>query len=139
MRKVILRIDDLVVAICNSPLYIEGVNNANGVTAMNINEHQTANYLVALALKRGYTVGVFDGEELTVDKSTEQATIMQALGTTDADTLVVRSSQAPFQTVASFLLVYGNGAGDLIADYSGRDEADELFASVVNFADALEV
>lgn len=105
---------------------------------MNINEHQTANYLVALALKRGYTVGVFDGEELVVDKSTEHATIMSALGSTDADTIVMRSAQAPFQTLGSFLLVYGNSAGELIADYSGRDEADEIFEAVAKFGEALE-
>lgn len=106
---------------------------------MNSNEHQTAKYLVALALKSGYTCSVFDGEELTLERSVEQATIMQALGTTDSDQLIIRSAVAPFQTLGRLLLVWGNGSADLLADWSDNDETERLAVATAAFGEALEV
>lgn len=88
-----------------------------------IEEHAVTARLVDLLLARGNPVSVWDSEEETVTDSMDREEILQALATTDQDTV---SSGG-----LSYLLIWGQGGEELISDYSYprdlRDEADQIF------------
>ena len=90
-------------------------------------EKAQAETLVSLLLERDYTVSVNDGEEWTVKKSADRGVILEAMGSTDSDTLRARSADGQF--VADFVLIYGNGPGELIADHTANDAAESLWAA----------
>ena len=56
-------------------------------------EHKIVRRVVKDAIKAGYTVSVFDGEEWTVKRSTEFKTINDALFSTDEDTIRIRDAE----------------------------------------------
>ena len=88
-----------------------------------IEEHAVAARLVDLLLARGKPVSVWDSEEETVTDSVDREEILQALATTDEDTVSAGG--------LSYLLTWGQGGEELISDYSYprdlRDEADKIF------------
>jgi|WetSurMetagenome_2_1015567.scaffolds.fasta_scaffold576077_2 hypothetical protein len=88
--------------------------------------------LVKAGLAAGYTVGVNDGEEWTVRHSRNRAEIMEALFSTDADTIRFRNPNATPHApkVADFDLIYGNSGYDVISDYTANDEAEALIAAI---------
>jgi hypothetical protein len=90
-------------------------------------EGRIAESLVAAALAAGYTVSVYDSEEWTVKRSSDAATIIAALFSTDEDQLVMRDSER--RKVAWFQLTYGNDGFDVIGDYSANDAAESLYAA----------
>lgn len=69
--------------------------------------------LVTDLLAAGYPLSVNDGEEVTVSKSTDAATIFAALSSTDMDLLIVHSVGRANRWVS---LVWGNDC-DVISDY----------------------
>ena len=60
------------------------------------------------------TISVWDGEDWALKRSRDTDAILEALGSTDADTVRVLRSGKP---AGSFWLIYGNGPGELIADH----------------------
>jgi hypothetical protein len=93
--------------------------------------------LVGEALKRGFTVSVFDSEEWTVKKSSDKAEIVDALFTTDMDTLCLRRPDG--SRIGSVLLVYGNDGPDVVSDYTCAPEIEEIMDTVITpLADRLE-
>ena len=94
-------------------------------------EARVARKLVKLALKNLYKVSVNDGEETTVRRSTNEKEIIDALATTDHDTVIIHEPLTG-QRIGSFLLIYGNAedGSELIADYTDNKDCDALFRLV---------
>jgi hypothetical protein len=88
-----------------------------------IEEHAVAAKLVDLLLARGKPVSVWDSEEETVTDSMDREEILQALATTDQDTICSGGF--------CYLFIWGQGSAELISDYSYprdlREEADTIF------------
>lgn len=82
--------------------------------------------LVRNAIAKGYLVSVHDGEEWACKRSTDLATIMDALGNTDEDTIQLRCTDGT--KVGSIYLVWGNAedGSELVADYTDNDAIGEL-------------
>lgn len=98
---------------------------------------QIVKTLVGEALKRNFTVSVFDSEEWTVKKSSDKAEIMDAIFTTDMDTLALH--RADGTRVGNVLLVYGNDGPDVVSDYTCAPEIEEIMDTVITpLADRLE-
>lgn len=76
--------------------------------------------LIREALAAGYTLSVFDGEETTVEESTDSQVVFDALATTDYDVLTLHR---PDGTSGTISLVYGNEPGVVISDYNVSLEA----------------
>ena len=100
-----------------------------------LGERRTATRLVAAALAAGYTVSVYDGEEYTVKRSRESKKILEALASTEMDTLVIRDSAG--ERVGSLVLIWGNDetGEELIADHTDNPEIEAL-ANAANRATA---
>ncbi len=95
-----------------------------------MNHHETteARALIACLLSRpGCSLSVHDGEETTVKASKDPAAVLAALGTTEADTL---SAHAGPLGLGSFVLIYGNGPGELIADHSDNQFCESAWHHV---------
>lgn len=94
-------------------------------------ERRIAKKLIDELLRRGYSISVFDSEEFTLKRSTSRADIINALATTDSDTLRVRDSDG--ELIGHFILIWGNGE-DLISDFSAKSETFDLMDSLFDFA-----
>ena len=99
---------------------------------MNRYEQAEARALIAYLLDAGCALSVHDGEETTIKASTDAAVILAALCTTEADTLT--AWHPGWARWPSFLLIYGNGPGELIADHSDSPEADAAWRHVQDTA-----
>jgi hypothetical protein len=72
---------------------------------------------VKTALRYGYAISVFDGEETTVKRSMDVNVIMKAIMTTDEDFLeLFRLNESP-KRQGWVRLIYGNSGYDVINDY----------------------
>jgi hypothetical protein len=87
-------------------------------------ERTEAHWIVNAILGAGHSISVNDGEEWVCKRSTDAAIILASMGSTDNDTLRVRDSDGA--VVANFWIVYGNGPGELISDYSVNSFSDAL-------------
>lgn len=94
---------------------------------MNAQETREACALIAYLIDAGCALSVHDGEETTVRYSTDRDAVLDALATTDADTL---TAHFPDGSPVAFWLIYGNGPGELIADHSDSLEADAAWRYV---------
>lgn len=80
-------------------------------------ERKVIKALVDESLKAGYLISVYDGEEMVVKKSDQADAIMNAIMSTDEDTLLYYK---PGQNTRSgwVKLIYGNDGYDVISDYT---------------------
>lgn len=78
--------------------------------------------------KRGFNLGVWDGEETTVKDHDGEDAIMKALRTTDMDRLLI---YAEGQRIGSVLLVWGNGR-DVISDWVDRPCITNVMDPIIN-------
>jgi hypothetical protein len=86
-------------------------------------------------LDAGYKLSVFDGEEVTLKRSTDAEAIFKALRTTDDDYLFVhRGEEKPRCGWVRF--VYGNDGYDVISDYTVNLE--DVLSPVNDYAGTLE-
>lgn len=100
-------------------------------------EQQIAAGLVEELLSHGYALGVNDGEETTVKRSTSAAAVLAAMGTTDEDYLLLwRPGNRNGDCDGWVRLVYGNGA-DLLSDWS-LAIPDEHFTKTSALCDRLD-
>jgi len=83
-------------------------------------EKRISQLLVDTLLKENL-ISVNDGEETTVEKSQDRKQILDALETTEADTLFVYRPNG--KRIGHFWLIWGNGR-DLISDYGYVKETD---------------
>lgn len=78
----------------------------------------SARAIVNALLERGCLISVHDGEERVVTKSDNASKILDTMGNTEADQLTVFNMAK--EKLGSFYLVYGNGPGELVADYTAN-------------------
>lgn len=83
---------------------------------MNGIEAQIAGRVVDGLLAAGYTVGVNDGEDTTVSRSTDRAEILGALETTGEDYILAYDAESG-RRIGWVWLVWGNEE-DLITDHT---------------------
>ena len=87
-------------------------------------------------LAAGYLLGVNDGEETTIIRSSSLTDIMRALSTTDEDYLLIfdparKASDGGAARVGYIYFVYGNSGYDVISDYSAKEELFERFREIL--------
>ena len=85
-------------------------------------ERNAARKVVKALLGAGYVVSINDGEETTVERSADKKELFAALWTTDEDYILAHDKETGKQ-VGWVYLVYGNGAEDLINDYTTNLES----------------
>ncbi len=85
--------------------------------------------LVDYALWDSGTVSLWDGEELSVDRSTDRMEILKNLAQTDMDQLEAYNEDGSMR--GWFLLIYNNGSEHepmvVISDYSANDWTDNVY------------
>ena len=93
-----------------------------------IGERRTIAALLAVALRKGYTVSVNDGEEWTVKHSTSSDEITAALATTGEDVLRFRDKDKVL--VGNAYLIYGNAAdgSELVYDHTDEPSMNTLIS-----------
>jgi hypothetical protein len=80
-------------------------------------EQKIARYAVKHLIEAGFALSVFDGEEVTVKRSTDVVAICNAMATTDEDYLWVHRAGEK-QRCGWLFFVYGNDGYDVISDYT---------------------
>lgn len=96
-------------------------------------ERRIVRAIVTAAVKAGHNVSVYDGEDWPLKRSGNVAEIMQAVMSTDEDTLHIRSAQDG--VIGDVYLVYGNDGWDVIADHTSSPEMDAILAPAMAIAD----
>ena len=96
-------------------------------------EMAKARRIVREALRTGYVVRLHDGEEWATEFTRSRSEVNAALRSTDEERLVIRSADGT-ERIGSVLLIWGNGAEDLVADYAAPN--DEAFARMEALLDA---
>lgn len=81
-----------------------------------IEEKRAAGRIIDRALAKGHLISVNDGEEWVVKNSTRRREIMDALQSTDADTLLIRNSAC--DRIGMIYLVWGNSPDEVVCDHS---------------------
>lgn len=85
--------------------------------------------LVGHLIAEGYALSVHDGEAFAVKRSRDARTVCAAMGSTDADRLVVRDEAG--ERVGSVLLIWENGC-DVLSDWSrAPGDAGEAFDALM--------
>jgi hypothetical protein len=87
-------------------------------------EKTAAGRIIDRALAKGYLISVNDGEEWVVKKSVKRKEIMDALQSTDADYLMIRTADGT--KVGSIYLVWGNSPEEVVCDHTDKPEIAEL-------------
>lgn len=80
-------------------------------------EKLIAREVIKTLLAAGKTLSVFDGEEVTLKRSTDQTAIEAAMFTTDEDYLLI-DGPSMSQNKGWVRFIYGNDGWDVINDYS---------------------
>lgn len=88
-------------------------------------ETRIINRLVEDILAAGYSIRVFDGEEVVLENARSFASILAAMRSSDEDILQLYRKDASL--VGFVHLIYGNGP-DVIADYSVNADTTQVIA-----------
>lgn len=99
-------------------------------------EQKVVKKIVESAIRLGYMVSVYDGEEYPVKRSVDKALILANIYQTDMDRLFFRLAKTGEQ-VGSVLLVYGNSASEVMADWSANDDTNAILADALAYCDKL--
>lgn len=99
-------------------------------------EKQIAKAIVQSALSAGLTVSVFDGEEWPLKRSTDKTKILDALFSTDSDSLRFRDAEG--EIVGFVSLIYGNDGYDVISDYTATERVESLLKPAIDLSAQLE-
>lgn len=99
---------------------------------MQPHDKKMAAALVDALLAKGCLVSVYDGEDWSCKHSNDRAVILDAMGNTDQDEMVVRYAGIK---LGWFLLMYGNAPGETINDYTAND----FCQSIVDHVEALNL
>lgn len=91
--------------------------------------------IVSNAIKLGYTVSVYDGEEWSVKRSDDKSAIMAAVYTTDMDRLTIRDKAG--ELIGTVALVYGNSASEVMSDWHDNELMDKVLAPALKYCDQL--
>lgn len=79
-------------------------------------------------IKLGYTVSVYDGEAWAVRNSSSVKEVIEAIQSTDEDSIKFNKMGADGKrvSVGTIYAVYGNSAGEVIADHSESVELETI-------------
>ena len=80
-------------------------------------ERSIVDRTVDVLLAAGYQLSVHDGEQVTVERSSDAEKIKAALMTTDEDNLLAYEKDAEGDHYSWVRFVYGNDGWDVISDY----------------------
>ena len=89
-----------------------------------------------VAIEAGYSVSLQDGEEWTVQRSTDVHGLVMAAQTTDMDRLRIRKRDDVGTVVGTILFVYGNSPCEVICDY--HTSLEELLKPVTEYCYSLD-
>src|SRR5579859_2222310 len=96
-------------------------------------ERRIASRLIRDGLAAGYTIGVYNGEEHVLKKSTSRKAILAAMFSVDDEHLIFYNKDG--LRVGWVWFVYGNDGWDVINDYTTSLES--VMSGVNQFADSL--
>jgi len=107
-------------------------------------ERSIARRVILDALRAGYTLSVFDGEEVTLKHSSKAKDILAAMMTTDIDHLLFHKADTGPVEPQGFgrisgvdsgwvMFVYGNDGWDVVSDYTTNLE--DVLKGANNLAD----
>lgn len=99
-------------------------------------ETKVVRKIVERAIRLGHMVSVYDGEEYPVKRSTNKALIMVNVYATDMDKLYFRNAKTG-ESVGCVLLVYGNSASEVMADWSDNEATNDILADAKEYCDKL--
>lgn len=85
------------------------------------------------ALSAGFSISVYDGEETTIRKSRDKAEIVDAMSSTDTDTLTFHNADG--KAIGKVFLVWGNDH-DLISDNTDNEATNALLAGALKLSEA---
>lgn len=91
---------------------------------MTNSERQTVEKTIAALLAAGYCLSVNDGEETTIKRSTDPATIIAAMHTTDEDYLLVHAHLNYVENFGWVRFVWGNEDWVAINDHTTNLEVE---------------
>lgn len=94
-------------------------------------EERIIRTFVREALKKGYMLRTYDGEEYSTDWETSENKIMSNVGITDTTSIVVRTADK--KPMGVVLLIHGNGE-EVFADWSDTKEVNELVGKAMKAA-----
>ena len=78
-------------------------------------ERQIVTFMMEDAIKQGFALSVFNGEEVTVQESTDVTELWEACRTVDEESIFFYKDGV---RVGYVNLVYGNDGWDVISDYT---------------------
>lgn len=99
-------------------------------------EGKIARRTIRAIIKAGYCVSVFDGEEITLKRSTAGRAILNAMFTTDEDYLFVYPREPKAPRLGWVFFVYGNDGWDVVSDYTTNLE--EVMRPVLDYAETFD-
>ncbi|ABI60827.1 hypothetical protein [Nitrosomonas eutropha] len=102
-------------------------------------ERQIARSAVNALIKAGYSVAVFDGEEIALEAARDIGAIMDAMFSTDEDCLfaMITMKDGKKKRVGWVSFVYGNAGYDVISDYTTNLET--VLADTTALTERLEM
>lgn len=78
----------------------------------------------AILSNPGHSVSVHDSESWVVKKSRDRDDILSAMGETELDDIRVRDENK--NIVGWFRLIYGNGPGETLCDYTANEYCEAI-------------
>lgn len=92
---------------------------------------------VSNGIKLGYTVSVYDGEAWAVRNSASVVEVVDAIQSTDADSIKFNKMGADGKrvSVGTIYAVYGNSAGEVLADWTDSPEFETILAPAIRRQD----
>lgn len=95
-------------------------------------ESRIVRKVVEDALAQGFSLSVFDGEDWSVNKSTDKKEILENLQVCDEEKLYLNKDG---RQVGGILFVYGNDGYDVISDY--HTSLEEVLTGANKLAESL--
>lgn len=97
-------------------------------------EKAVARAAVRQAIKLGYVVSLYDGEEWSVKGSNSEQEVMANLYATDEEVLSFRDNKE-MRVIGKIWLVYGNSASEVMSDWSDNEQMAKIMAPAIRRAD----
>jgi len=91
---------------------------------MQQHERAVISKMISDALALGYVVSIWEGEGWAIKRSADKAAILAACASTDSDNFIFRDASG--ERVGAVLVVYGNDAGETIADNTDNEAINAL-------------
>lgn len=98
-------------------------------------EREVITAIVQDCLAAGHVLSVHDGEELALEKSTDQAAILAEMCQTGEDNLIIHTADG--RRIGSVYLVYGNEPGVVVCDHTDTPEMADLLKRSGTIGDRL--